>query len=207
MATQAERRAATERALLEATLECLAEEGYAALSTRRIAERAGVAQGTQRHYWPTRTGLLMAAMRHAKDSLAVRALRRLHQLDDLDVASVEQGVDLAWELHRGREFRALQQVWVAAADDPELAGFAADFESEIQKDLLDTVAAVFPRAAAHPDARAVLETGLAAIRGVAALVPLLGEDELEGRWRPVRAELIRMVTTRLDEAADPPAIS
>ncbi|MDX1511243.1 MAG: helix-turn-helix domain-containing protein [Nitriliruptorales bacterium] len=198
MPTQEERRAASQAALLEATVDCLAEGGYATLSTREISRRAGVAQGTQRHYWPTKAGLLMAAMRHAKAGLAVRALERLRTLGPLDATSVAQGVDLAWELHRGREFRALQALWQAAADDRDVADVARSLEAEIQKELLDTVAVVFPNAAEHPDARAVLETGLAAVRGVVALAPLLDDDELEARWQPVRTELIRMVSSRLE---------
>ena len=197
MPTQEERRAASQAALLEATVDCLADGGYAALSTRAVAHRAGVAQGTQRHYWPTKAGLLMAAMRHAKAGLAIRALERLQTLGQLDATTVAQGVDLAWELHRGREFRALQALWHAAADDADVADVARGIEAEIQKELLDTVAVVFPNAAEHPDARAVLETGLAAIRGVVALAPLLDDDELDARWQTVRTELVRMVSSRL----------
>ena len=38
---QAERSAATREALLDATLECLVEDGYANTTTARVAERAG----------------------------------------------------------------------------------------------------------------------------------------------------------------------
>ena len=39
--TRAEQRAATRQALIDATATCLVEEGYAALTTRRVAELAG----------------------------------------------------------------------------------------------------------------------------------------------------------------------
>ena len=43
--THAERRETTRLALLDAAVACLIEDGYAALTTRKVAERAGVSQG------------------------------------------------------------------------------------------------------------------------------------------------------------------
>jgi AcrR family transcriptional regulator len=47
--THAERRETTRLALLDAAVACLMEDGYAALTTRKVAERAGVSQGAQQH--------------------------------------------------------------------------------------------------------------------------------------------------------------
>ena len=71
--TQAERRAATRSALLDAALACLVEEGYANLTTRNVAERAGVSQGTQMHYFPTRARFVAEAVRHVAFKLDGRA--------------------------------------------------------------------------------------------------------------------------------------
>ena len=68
--TQAERRAASRAALLDAAVECLIKDGYAHLTTRRVAERAGVSQGTQMHYFPTKTQFLTEAIRHVAQRLA-----------------------------------------------------------------------------------------------------------------------------------------
>src|ERR1700747_1260126 len=89
--TQAERRAATRAALLDAALECLIEEGYANLTTRNVAERAGVSQGTQMHYFPTRAAFLAEAVRHVafrlaaevREQDAVRARSERRRLEEL----------------------------------------------------------------------------------------------------------------------------
>jgi AcrR family transcriptional regulator len=52
--TQAERRESTRTALLDAAVECLIDEGYAAVTTRGVAERAGVSQGAQQHHFDGR---------------------------------------------------------------------------------------------------------------------------------------------------------
>src|SRR3954466_2105232 len=55
--TQAERSAATREALLDATLACLVEDGYANTTTARVAERAGVSRGAHPPHFPTRATL------------------------------------------------------------------------------------------------------------------------------------------------------
>src|SRR3954471_22069693 len=62
--SQAERSAATREALLDATLECLVEDGYAKTTTARVAERAGLSRGAHLHHFRTRDALLAAAADH-----------------------------------------------------------------------------------------------------------------------------------------------
>src|SRR3954464_15263723 len=62
--SQAERSAATREALLDATLACLVEDGYARTTTARVAERAGVSRGAHLHHFQTRDALLAAAADH-----------------------------------------------------------------------------------------------------------------------------------------------
>jgi hypothetical protein len=56
--TQAERRAVTRRALLDATLDVLAEVGYGGLTTAQVVARAGVTRGAWAHYFATKTELV-----------------------------------------------------------------------------------------------------------------------------------------------------
>ena len=58
--TQAERREGTITALLDATVRCLAERGYAATSTAAVCAEAGVSQGALFRHFPTRQALLVA---------------------------------------------------------------------------------------------------------------------------------------------------
>ena len=50
--------------ILEAAVACLAEEGYAAATTSRIQERAGVSRGSLLHQFPAKDDLLIAAVQH-----------------------------------------------------------------------------------------------------------------------------------------------
>lgn len=66
--TQAERREGTIAALLDATVACLAESGYAATSTAAVCAQAGVSQGALFRHFPTRQALLVATAEHVARS-------------------------------------------------------------------------------------------------------------------------------------------
>lgn len=59
--TQAERREATTGKLLDATITCLAELGYAKASVAAICASAGVSQGALFRHFPTRRDVIVAA--------------------------------------------------------------------------------------------------------------------------------------------------
>jgi len=58
---------ATRNALIEATQALLLEEGYAAVSSRRIGERAGVKPPLIHYYFATMDDLYLAVFRHAQE--------------------------------------------------------------------------------------------------------------------------------------------
>ncbi len=67
--TQAERRAATRRALLSATIDVLADVGYARLTTADVCARAGVTRGAQAHYFATKADLVIQALLHLTEEM------------------------------------------------------------------------------------------------------------------------------------------
>src|SRR5579872_2677392 len=64
--TQGERSAAMRGRLLEATVDCLYELGYARTTTIEVAARAGVSRGAQLHHFSTKERLVEVA-RHLFD--------------------------------------------------------------------------------------------------------------------------------------------
>lgn len=70
--TQAERRQATRQRLVDATLDCLAEDGYAGTTISRIVEKAEVSHGASGHYFPSKAAMIQAAA----EELMMQAYRR-----------------------------------------------------------------------------------------------------------------------------------
>src|SRR5438270_13554326 len=103
--TQAERRATTRTELLDASIACLGEEGYASTTTRRIAERAGVTPGALQHHFASKAELLSEAVRHVGKRFRQEMVR--HGPPDAPSlqARCEQLLDATWEVHRGPSFR------------------------------------------------------------------------------------------------------
>ena len=55
--------------MIDETIRCIREEGFAAASTRHIIERAGVTWGVIQYYFGDRDGLLTAVIEHANTTL------------------------------------------------------------------------------------------------------------------------------------------
>ncbi len=61
---QDERSAETRKRLLDATVDCLFERGYAGTTTAEIASRAGFSKGAQLHHFPTKEKLVISALEY-----------------------------------------------------------------------------------------------------------------------------------------------
>jgi AcrR family transcriptional regulator len=68
--TQARSKASV-NAILQATVQVLVKEGFARITTKRIAARAGVSVGTLYQYFPNKSSLLFVLYRRQLDSFAV----------------------------------------------------------------------------------------------------------------------------------------
>jgi AcrR family transcriptional regulator len=190
--TQAERRATTRAALLDAALECLVEDGYAGLTTRKVAERAGVSQGTQMHYFPTRARFVAEAVRH----LAFKLASELREQDTMhprsDRRRLELLLDHTWEIHTGPVFQATMELWVAARTDAEIREAMGEVARDVTRMIATGASELFPELMARPRAGEVLDMGLAIMRGLAVLRFTGEEADVERRWRRARGQLLEL---------------
>lgn len=117
--TQAERSEHTRTALLDATIDCLVELGYARTTVQEICLRAGVSRGAQQHHFATKAELMASALEH----LFTRLAHQLHQATDQlprGPQRLAQGIDRLWQAYSGTLSTAAMELWVAARTDPEL---------------------------------------------------------------------------------------
>src|SRR5579885_518127 len=115
-----ERAVATRAALLDASLECLVERGYAATTTIETARRAGVSRGAQLHHFPTKAELLTAAVEHLLSRRLAEFRKAMANLEP-GADRVDSAIDLLWSMFQGPTFVAWAELWMAARTDPELA--------------------------------------------------------------------------------------
>jgi len=196
--SQAERRAATRGALLDATLEVLVEVGYARLTTTQVVQRAGVTRGAQAHYFATKADLVVQALGHLTDKLAAemmsQPLRDIHGAR----AQYEALLNRLWEVYAGPASTALLELFVASRTDPELRASLVEFDSAVARTLQRTAAAVAPALVERDDFRPLVATAIATIRGLWLLRAVASERAIRRLWPSAREQLVAGFSARND---------
>jgi AcrR family transcriptional regulator len=196
--TRAEQRAATRAAIVEAAVQCLVDEGYGALTTRRVAERADVAQSTLMHHFPTREELILEAVTHVALRLADRALDAIDPGGLRTAAGREAVLDEAWREFTSAQALAAAQLWSAVWAEPELAATLRELEERIGAIILTTVAAVFPEQEAEERLAALVHAAVALIRGLVLAIPIWGPAAIDARWAAIKPLLLQLLEQLLD---------
>lgn len=141
--TQAERRADTQRRLLDATIAGLTEYGYARMSTNEVVKRAGVSRGALVHHFPTKAQLAVAALdRWLEDRLVefeATFAALLPGRRRLDVA-----IDVLWEMFQGPTEIAWLELTVASRTDPDLRERLMAVNDRFNEGVAETFRRTFP---------------------------------------------------------------
>ncbi len=116
--TQAERRAATHTALLDAAIDCLVEYGYAKTTTRRIAERAGVTPGALQHHFASKAALLGELIGYIRAKSMGEMLAEEYRAPARS-ESVKNSCSTACGVSPGSCRTALIELGIGARTDPE----------------------------------------------------------------------------------------
>lgn len=151
------RGAALESAILDATLDELAERGYTQLTMEGVAARAGASKASLYRRWPTRAELVMAAVRHTlPGKVAVPDHGTLR--DDLVAAFTVIIGELT-----GPIGAALRGVIAEAIGSDSVAGLSAGSGAATLGAIVDR-AVVRGEVAPDRDPRWAIEAGLATLR-------------------------------------------
>ncbi|GAA4101469.1 TetR/AcrR family transcriptional regulator [Nocardioides kongjuensis] len=186
---QVDRRAATTERLLDATIECLAEDGYVATTTRRVAERAGVSQGAQQHYFPTKAALVDAAMLRLVEQLLADAATR-----GLDVGSEQERagalLDMIWEIHNLPVTPAVLELFNVARTEPVLAARVAEIVCSGMSEIQGIAAALLPSYAEREGFADLIQIAMATVRGTVVVANIPGATDAYPDWPVLRAHLL-----------------
>ena len=211
--SQAERSATTREALLDATIACLVEEGYANTTTARVAERAGVSRGAHLHHFQTRSALVAAAVEHLRVAPRRGAAWPPPTRCRPGPSASPQALDLLWRSYTSPLFQGALDLWSArphrrrAARAPRRRSSATstarrsssrggssreaaerpDFEQPDRARRLDDPRPDAARHAARRAASATAASGRSAARGSLQCSKKASDHALTCRLRPVRA--------------------
>lgn len=132
--TQQERREETRRALLDATVACLTELGYARTTTLEVQKRAGVSRGALLHHFPSKAELMTAAIEHLARLRGVELTARAKRLPQ-GKQRTRAAVEMLWEQFSGPLFHVSMELRNAARTDPELRAVLQPTERELAKEI------------------------------------------------------------------------
>lgn len=193
--TQAERSERTRELLLDATISCLVELGYARTTVHEICRQAGLSRGAQQHHFTTKAELMTSALEHLFRRLGEEIMTATADLPP-GRERLDEGIDLLWQAYSGTLSTAAVELWVAARTDDELRRSLLPVDRELGHLTLE-----FYRRIAGPSVdEARLETMLLLtvnlIRGL-ALDAMIGGDSarrtaLLAEWKALVAAAVGM---------------
>ncbi len=189
---QQERSRATQRRLLEATVDCLVEHGWSGTTTTLVAAKAGVSRGAQLHHYPTKAALVLAAVEH----LAVRRAREIRaEAAAAPTHSVGDTVNLLASAFTGPMFVAALEVWVVARTDPTLRAALVPLEARVGRELHRLAVDLLGADETRPGVREAVQATLDLLRGL-GVANLLTDDSTRRKavlaaWTGQLSDLLR----------------
>lgn len=174
--------------LLEATVQCLAEQGWSGTSTTLVSQVAGVSRGAQLHHFPTKTDLVIAAVTHLstvrRDELtqAVAALPK-------GATRTREALHLLAEHFTSDVFVAALELWVAARTDTQLLAAVGPLEQETGRETHRIAVEMLDADESQAGARELVQATLDLIRGL-GLANTISDDRrrrkrILDRWADV----------------------
>jgi AcrR family transcriptional regulator len=188
--TQAERRASTRGALLDAAIEVLVDRGYSGLTATVVCERAGVTRGAQAHYFATKADLVVQSLSHLTDRLVAELVATPLAPAAGPASQYAVLLNRLWEIFSGPVSQAQLELFVAARTDEELHRHLVQFDETVMQTLADAAERVAPELVLRPEFHQVMTTAIATIRGLQMLRSVASDRAVRRLWPPSRDQLL-----------------
>ncbi|WP_395670282.1 TetR/AcrR family transcriptional regulator [Phenylobacterium sp.] len=122
------RTASTVEQILNATLRVLTQEGYPALTLRRVAAESGFSLGRLHYHFPSKDSLLKGLLDAVLASYEDRAARTLDVLDLDDETRFKAGLfNVLRDIQSFQTTHLFPELWALANHDPELSARLHEF--------------------------------------------------------------------------------
>jgi TetR/AcrR family transcriptional regulator, regulator of cefoperazone and chloramphenicol sensitivity len=180
----------TRAKIIDETVRCIVEEGFAAATAKHVAERAGVTWGVIQYHFGDRNGLLMAVV----DDGVAKLLESLTSADvgDLPLRErIEVVVDTAWSCYSSPTSMAAFEILRAAT-----RGGPGESSRRHLLEMNSAISQLGRLITEDPSNDGVAEVIWAALRGVVLAQMIVGTSI---DWHRERRALIDMVTQYLHD--------
>lgn len=140
---QAHKSSTTRDQILDATIRCIAELGYANTTTTEIAKKAKLSRGATLHHFPSRIDIIRAAVDHLHQK-RLRAFRKSVSNIPPDVDRVKMAMESYYAHVTHPLFVAFFELSVAARIDKELAAILRPAQKAFDEEWYKTARELFP---------------------------------------------------------------
>ncbi len=195
---QGERTRVMRLRLMVATIDSLAELGWAGTTTTEVSQRAGVSRGAQLHHFPSKQDLVVAAVEHLTRIRHEELERTAEELpaDDRTRAVLEA---LSGQF-TGPLFFAALELWVAARTDPGLLEAVGPLERRIGRETHKYAIELLEVDESLGDNRGLVQATLDLLRGL-GLAAALSDDaarrkQLLDTWAHVLDTQLQLPTAK-----------
>jgi AcrR family transcriptional regulator len=114
--------------ILQAAREVLVTDGYAALTTRKVAERVGIRQSNVQYYFPAKVDLVRALFESAVAESTRGLARKMVESRMSPAQRLIWAIDQFLRSHHSLEQQTfLRELWALAAHDPDVAAVMNTF--------------------------------------------------------------------------------
>lgn len=137
--TNAQRRATTRAAVLNATIDALVRYGYAGATSTRIAEISGYTRGAQKHHFDTKAKMVAEALVHVQAEMLDQLNDRLSVIEN---QSLLTWLTELWHSMQSDLFIAANELHSVARTDEELRSLLVPAEQIIGKRIRDFLISV-----------------------------------------------------------------
>jgi len=204
--TQAQRRAASRRRLLDAAVQCLAELGYQGTTFPEVVRRAGLSNGALWRHFRSKTELMVAAGMHCEEKL-------LAAVDEVDLEGLardqrlDRALDVVWGWVSDPSFHGLLELLCVARADAEVRSGLLGNDPRSGRLFFDALARLVGQelASAPGFERAARQLGLT-LYGVALTDSMrtpAADLRLRSEVRHVLAALLELPAQRANDPARP----
>lgn len=162
---QEERTRVMRARLLEATVDCLVERGFAGTSTTLVSERAGVSRGAQLHHFPTKNDLVVAAVEHLTEKRGRELTEAAANLPG-GAKHTRAVLQMLADHFTGPVFSAALELWVAARTDETLLAAVSPLELRVGRETHRMTVELLGVDESKPGSRELVQATLDLVRGL-----------------------------------------
>ena len=162
---QEERTRVMRARLLDATVDCLVERGFAGTSTTLVSERAGVSRGAQLHHFPTKNDLVVAAVEHLTEKRGAELAAAAASLPE-GPRRTRAVMRMLGDHFASPVFNAALELWVAARTDALLLAAVAPLEQRVGRETHRLTVELLGADESVPGVRELVQATLDLVRGL-----------------------------------------